>query len=49
MDNYKKFLKVQAAFSDFEPSWNDTADFIIVEIPKQYVVPMVSAAAIESA
>ena len=49
MDDYKQFLKVQAAFSDFEPSWNDTADFIIIEIPKQYVEPLVSAAAVASA
>jgi len=49
LDNYKQFLKVQAAFSDFEPSWNDTADIIIIEIPKQYVEPLVSAAAVASA
>ena len=47
--DYKQFLKVQVAFSDFEPSWNDTAYFINVEIPKQYVVPIVSASAIASA
>lgn len=34
-DNGEQFLVIKASFSDFEPNWNDDAELLRVQIPRQ--------------